>query len=101
MIDAHPALVASSPQAPVTDWFVGDDFHHNGALFLPHCFNFMANFGKPRPEPRKKSEFMRFDHGTPDGYDFFLKMGPLVNADKKDRKSTRLNSSHEWISYAV
>src|SRR5215468_8375111 len=37
-IDAHPALKASSPQAPVTDWFVGDDFHHNGAMYLPHYF---------------------------------------------------------------
>jgi putative CocE/NonD family hydrolase len=83
MIDAHPALRAASPQAPVTDWFVGDDFHHNGALFLPHCFNFMANFGKPRPEPTKRPAGQRFDHGTPDGYDFFLRMGPLPNADAK------------------
>jgi putative CocE/NonD family hydrolase len=81
MIDAHPALVASSPQAPVTDWFVGDDFHHNGALFLPHCFNFMAVFGRPRPEPTSKPKRERFDHGTPDGYDFFLRMGPIANAD--------------------
>ena len=35
MIDAHPALKAASPQAPIADWFIGDDFHHNGALFLP------------------------------------------------------------------
>src|ERR1039458_5068084 len=28
-IDAHPAMKAVSPQAPVTDWFVGDDFRHN------------------------------------------------------------------------
>jgi uncharacterized protein len=82
MIDAHPALKASSPQAPVTDWFAGDDFHHNGALFLPHCFNFMANFGKPRPEPTTKSG-PRFEHDTPDGYDFFLRLGPLANADAK------------------
>ncbi|HEY8506169.1 MAG TPA: CocE/NonD family hydrolase [Gemmataceae bacterium] len=82
MIDAHPALVAASPQAPVTDWFVGDDFHHNGAFFLPHMFNFMANFGKPRPEPTKKSP-PRFEHGTPDGYKFFLEMGPLSSADAK------------------
>jgi len=82
MIDAHPALVAASPQAPVTDWFVGDDFHHNGCLFLPHCFNFMANFGRPRPEPVKKWG-KPFEHGTPDGYQFFLEMGPLANADKK------------------
>ncbi len=83
MIDAHPALKAASPQAPVTDWFVGDDWHHNGALFLPHAFNFMAAFGKPRPAPEKKYPYMPFDHGTPDGYKFFLEMGPLPNADKK------------------
>lgn len=82
MIDAHPALKAASPQAPVTDWFVGDDFHHNGALFLPHCFNFMANFGKPRPEPTKKLR-PPFEHDSVDGYDFFLRMGPLANANPK------------------
>ncbi len=82
MIHAHPALKASSPQAPVTDWFVGDDWHHNGALFLPHIFNFMATFGRPRPGPVKKSNFT-FDHDTPDGYQFFLNLGPLGNADRK------------------
>src|SRR6476619_3034302 len=83
MIDAHPALKAASPQAPINDWFVGDDFHHNGVLFLPHCFNFMANFGKPRPEPTTKFGYLPFEHGTPDGYKFFLEMGPLRNADTK------------------
>lgn len=83
MIDAHPAMVAVSPQAPVTEWFIGDDFHHNGCLFLPHCFNFMANFGKPRPGPTTKYPYLPFDHGTPDGYQFFLDMGPVSNADKK------------------
>src|SRR3954470_15408679 len=80
MIDAHPALKASSPQAPVTDWFVGDDWHHNGAFFLPHAFNFLARNGHPRPEPTRKIEH-RFDYGTPDGYQFYLRMGPLANAD--------------------
>ena len=46
MVDNHPALKAASPQAPITDWFVGDDFHHNGALFLPHAFRFLTGFGK-------------------------------------------------------
>src|SRR5262249_4944845 len=50
MIDAHPALRAASPQAPIADWFF-DDFHHHGALFLAHTFNFFVNFGQPRPEP--------------------------------------------------
>src|SRR5262245_2550791 len=76
MIDAHPALVAASPQAPVTDWFVGDDWHHNGALFLSHMFNFMAGFDRPRPKPTTKMGD-RFEHGTPDGYQYFLKVGPL------------------------
>jgi putative CocE/NonD family hydrolase len=82
MIDAHPALKASSPQAPVTDWFIGDDWHHNGALFLPHMFNFLATFGRPRTGPTKKFDY-KFDHETPDGYDFFLRLGPLANADKR------------------
>ena len=80
MIDAHPALKAASPQAPVTDWFTGDDWHHNGAFLLPHAFNFLASFGHPRPEPTKKAA-ERFDHGTPDGYAFFLRLGPLSNVN--------------------
>src|SRR5438045_3940634 len=83
MIDAHPALKAASPQAPVIDWFAGDDWHHNGALFLPHAFNFLASFGHPRPEPTKKGPEDKFDYGTPDGYTFYLEMGPLANADRK------------------
>jgi putative CocE/NonD family hydrolase len=83
MIDAHPALKAVSPQAPIADWFAGDDWHHNGALMLPHAFNFFAFFGHPRPEPSKKSPAARFEFGTPDGYSFFLKMGPLAEADRK------------------
>lgn len=86
MIDAHPALVAVSPQAPVTDWFVGDDFHHNGAFFLPHFFNFFANFGRPAQPPFKKLPYQPFDHETPDGYSFFLELGPLSNIDEKHFK---------------
>ena len=82
MIDAHPALKAASPQAPVNDWFAGDDWHHNGALLLPHAFGFMASFGHPRPEPTTKARD-RFDPGTPDGYDFFLRLGPLSNANSR------------------
>jgi len=83
VIDAHPALKAASPQAPIADWFIGDDFHHNGALFLPHGFNFLSSFGQPRPKPATESAPRPFDHGTPDGYRFFLDLGPLANADKK------------------
>jgi uncharacterized protein len=81
-IDAHPALKAVSPQAPISDWFIGDDFHHNGTFFLPHAFNFFSRFGSARPKPTTTSG-ESFSHGTPDGYKFFLEMGALANADKK------------------
>lgn len=81
MIDAHPALKAASPQAPIVDWFTGDDFHRNGALWLPHFFNFMAVFGKPRTG--RTTEFPRgFRPTTRDGYEFFLnRMKVLKNAN--------------------
>jgi putative CocE/NonD family hydrolase len=82
MIDAHPALRAVSPQAPISDWFIGDDFHHNGALYLPHAFNFFANFGRPRPKPTTESGH-GFKHGTEDGYRFFLDLGAMPNADAR------------------
>lgn len=42
---AHPAIKAVSPQAPIFDWFVGDDFHHNGAFALMDAVSFVPNFG--------------------------------------------------------
>ena len=82
LVDAHPSLVAVSPQAPIADWFIGDDFHHNGAFFLPHAFNFLSSFGRPRPEPTPKGP-ARFDHKTADGYRFFLEAGPMPSYDRK------------------
>ncbi len=82
LLDSHPALKAASPQAPIADWFIGDDFHHNGALFLPHGFNFLSVFGLARPKPTTEWPDPPFKHGTPDGYKFFLEMGPLANADR-------------------
>ena len=80
MIDAHPALRAVSPQAPIADWFF-DDFHHHGAFFLPHAFGFLSSFGQPRPEPTRESG-SRFRYPTRDGYQFFLDAGPLSNLDR-------------------
>ncbi len=80
-IDAHPALVAVSPQAPVADWFAGDDFHHNGALFLAAAFNFYVRFGQPREGPTTKWA-PKFDHGSVDGYRFFLEAGPLASLSR-------------------
>jgi uncharacterized protein len=84
IIDAHPALKAASPQAPIADWFVGDDFHHNGALYLPHAYRFFNTFGRPRPEPVKAPAVAAPQPTNgPDAYGFFLAAGPLANIEEK------------------
>ena len=77
----HPALKAVSPQAPVTDWFQGDDFHHNGAFFLMDGFAFYSGFGKPRPKPTTTGP-SGFQYPTKDNYAFYLKTGSLLNFEK-------------------
>jgi putative CocE/NonD family hydrolase len=81
MIDAHPALKCVSPQAPVTDWFLGDDFRHNGALYLAHSFRFLSFFGQPLAKPTREQP-VPVDYATPDGYEFYLHLGPLEDAAK-------------------
>jgi len=77
----HPALKAVSPQAPVTDWFMGDDFHHNGAFFIMDGFAFYTGFGKPRPAPTTIGP-SGFTYPTHDNYDFYLRTGTLQNFAK-------------------
>lgn len=84
MLEAHPALKAASPQAPIVDLFFGDDGYHNGAFFLAANFGFYAFFGKKQTEPQLPDpNARRFDFGTPDGYAFYQALGPLDNADEK------------------
>ena len=77
----HPALKAVSPQAPVTDWFIGDDFHHNGAFFAMDGFSFYSVFGKPHPKPTQSygSGYLTTDK---DNYHFFLENGNPSNLSK-------------------
>jgi hypothetical protein len=77
----HPALKAVSPQAPVTDWFIGDDFHHNGALMVMDAFGFYSGFGKPRPKPTTEGP-EGFNFPIQDNYEFFLRNGTLPQLSK-------------------
>ena len=77
----HPAVKAVSPQAPVTEWFLGDDFHHNGAFMLMDAFGFYSGFGKPRPKPTTVGS-PGFSIPSQDNYDFYLKMGAIKNFSK-------------------
>jgi putative CocE/NonD family hydrolase len=82
IIGAHPAVKAVSPQAPVTAWFIGDDFHHNGAFFLLDCFSFYYSNGHAFSAPTRTG-FPQFRFPTPDNYSFFLSLGAISNIGPK------------------
>lgn len=70
-LSGHPALKAVSPQAPILDWYKGDDVHHNGALMLMDIYSFAPYMFKKHNNPVKE------DHGlgSPIGdnaYSWFL-----------------------------
>ncbi|MFZ0735146.1 MAG: CocE/NonD family hydrolase [Candidatus Sulfotelmatobacter sp.] len=82
MIDSHPALKAASPQAPMTNLFMGDDAYHGGAFMLAANFGFYSFF-KPQENPQLPAKgYPSFDWGTKDAYEFYLNAGPLSNLRK-------------------
>ena len=87
IIDSHPALVAASPQAPMTDLFLGDDAYHGGAFMLSANFGFYAFF-HPQTEPQTPKPTVPFDFGTPDSYKFYLQAGSLANMEKEYLKGS-------------
>ncbi len=93
LINAHPALKAASPQAPMANVGDGDDAYHNGAFFLAENFDFYVSF-KPKSTPSASAApaaapgapapaAQRFSMGTPDEYDFFLRLGTLADAEER------------------
>jgi putative CocE/NonD family hydrolase len=85
-LSRHPALVASSPQAPVTDLYF-EDFHHNGAL-VQAAFAAYPIFGLPRPQlttaPWWLAEFQRMlELGEGDDYGYQLSLGPLRSVTER------------------
>lgn len=79
----HPALVAASPQAPTADWFLGDDFHHNGAFMLQDFISFYSGFGvvQDKPGPTRPPGIPINING--DAYKYFLDLGGLANVETK------------------
>ncbi|GBF19694.1 MULTISPECIES: CocE/NonD family hydrolase [Arenibacter] len=80
LLDAHPALKAVSPQAPIGDFFF-DDFHHNGAYLLSY-WRATAVFGYMKDQPTTEEWYSFPELGTEDQYQFFLDAGPLSNLDQ-------------------
>lgn len=94
--DAHPAIKAVSPQAPVTDEFIGDDANHNGAFFLLDNFDFDNFFDVKRPAPVKNYGGTIFRTSYQDAYQFFLDLGPLKNTNKPEYFN---NQGKIWNEY--
>lgn len=84
LLDAHPALKAVSPQAPIGDFFF-DDFHHNGAYMLSY-WRVTPLFGHMKNKPVTEAWYELPDLGTQDQYQFFLDAGPLTNLDQYLKK---------------
>ncbi len=82
-VNTHPAIKAISPQAPVSDWFRGDDVHHNGAFFLQDNFDFYFWFGYDMDKPGPDHPNIPSFGARPDAYKFFLELGSAINADTK------------------
>nr|GFC75516.1 hypothetical protein [Tanacetum cinerariifolium] len=95
---AHPALKAVSPQAPVTDEFIGDDARHNGAFFLLDNFDFINYFDVPRPQPVADYKQL-FDLKITDAYQFFLKLGPIKNANAPQYFNNRARIWNEYLQH--
>lgn len=79
LLDAHPALKAASPQAPIGDFFF-DDFHHNGAYMLSY-WRATALFGYEKTKPVNEPWYAFPEIESKDQYQFFLDAGPLSNLD--------------------
>lgn len=74
-IDPHPAVKAISPQAPMTDVWLGDDFSHNGAFRETYGYDYVLGM-----ESSKKNTFAKLDEGA---YTYFLKAGSAASAGKE------------------
>jgi hypothetical protein len=101
IIDSHPAIKAASPQAPVTDLFMGDDSYHGGAFMLAANFGFYASFTEqqnPTPLPKTWADF---DYGAADAYDFFLKHRtlPAILGTLTDKQRALLAPTIEHDTY--
>jgi uncharacterized protein len=88
-IDAHPAVKAISPQAPMTDVWLGDDFFHNGAFRQSYGFDYVQQMEAQKIDVRVDLK--------QDMYDFFLKNGNFAGAAAA-AKMTGLPTAHAFLT---
>ncbi|WP_342119769.1 CocE/NonD family hydrolase [Pseudoduganella sp. OTU4001] len=101
IIDSHPAIKAASPQAPVTDLYMGDDSYHGGAFMLAANFDFYAAFTEEKNPTMLPKTWDGFDYGTTSGYDYFLQRLTLSNmlADMQPKQQAYFKPTIEHDTY--
>lgn len=99
--DAHPAIKAVSPQAPVTDEFIGDDANHNGAFFLLDNFDFDNFFDVKRNGPVKDYGGNIFKTDFQDAYKFYLEMGSLKNTNNPKFFNNQGKIWNEYLGHST
>jgi len=99
--EAHPAIKAVSPQAPVTDEFIGDDVNHNGAFFLLDNLDFDNFFDVERPGPVKDYGHNIFNADIRDAYQFFLDLGPIKNTNNPEYFNNRGKIWNEYLGHST
>jgi putative CocE/NonD family hydrolase len=99
--DAHPAIKAVSPQAPVTDEFIGDDANHNGAFFLLDNFDFDNFFDVERPAPVTDYGHNLFNADIRDAYQFFLDIGPIRNTNSPEYFNNKGKIWNEYLAHST
>ena len=78
-IDPHPAVKAISPQAPMIDVWIGDDFFHNGAFRQTYGYDYVLSMESNEPGGYGKDAA----GNRVDGYDFFLERGNFAQVVKR------------------
>ena len=76
----HPALVASTPQAPIADFFF-DDFHHHGAYLLSYLAA-TNTFGYQHKGPTPVKWYPDVPTGSTNAWEFYMNLGSLKNANR-------------------
>ena len=89
-IDPHPAVKAISPQAPMTDVWLGDDFFHNGAFRQTYGYDYVLGM-----ESSKESTFSKLNE---DAYTFFLDAGSFSAAGNKSGVDN-LPTGHAFLGH--
>ena len=86
-IDPHPAVKAISPQAPMIDVWMGDDFFHNGAFRQSYGYDYVLGLESSKEET--EVSYGKDKDGKPrDGFDYFLERGRFAKDVKKSGART-------------